>query len=126
MMAPEWPRWFFRETNPVVSTLVSMLLLAVAATLVVWGTTLVSNARRVARDRCREGTPCGTWHTFDFWLGCWILADATLYMLLGVATVRARGDPLDLWVALYFTAVALPAIRAFFVWARERLPERGP
>lgn len=104
-----WPDVLFRQTSDVP---VSALLMVIAVILVVWGVSLIHVALLPPKR-----------FAFEFWLGSFMLADATLYGLLAITTLQSP-DGIDLWVALYFLCVSVPSVVAFWHWGRDRLPGR--
>lgn len=117
-----WPDWFFLK---IPSAIVIGCLVAVAIILVMWGLSLVRQgyAHRHERHRYTKRDPrYYRANNFEFWLGSFMMSDASLYVLLASALVVSEEHTLDLWVFLLFVEISLCGIMAFYHWARSRLP----
>lgn len=110
--AAEWPVWIFRSVRHevVVALLITVLLVNLS-----YGLTLLSTSlRRRLHDHW--------WQSYDFWLGCYFIAESLIYGVLAAATFRQPRT--DLWVIGLFLLVAVPATISFSIWLRGNAPQR--
>ncbi len=108
------------------SEAVAALLLVVMVSLLIWGVTMLLAPYRLP-DGSMSSMHKGHWYPprFVFWLGVFMLWDATTYGILVAAVFKARGVGTDAWVLIPFVGLAVSAIAAFALWAREKVTQES-
>ncbi len=106
---------------------VAALLLVVMTILLIWGLTMMLAPYRPDDTSRRRALRRKHWQPprFVLWLGVFMVWDAVTYGLLVAAVFKARGIGTDAWVLIPFVGLAVSAVIAFVLWAREKVVQNG-